>query len=334
MKTLYTLFSILILAQVVVRAQNAPEFSADVTRGCLPVSVSFTNLTQSAEGQTFLWDFGNGHTSTLTEPAELYTRAGEFTVSLTVFQGDNSLIITKTAYITVHALPEVDFSINTDTSECAPIVIGFENHITGDAPVVSYIWDFGEGAVSTVPLPQHLYETAGVFSVILNVTDANGCVGFSIKPDFLYLHKPYANFVADRTSSCVGALTANFTNLSEGETNLTSSWSMGDGTLSAYQNPTHTYETTGMFDVQLIVEDMFKCSDTLLLPDYIRIEHLSADFQLPTDTLCAGDTVMFTNLSTDAERFMWDFGDGTTSFETNPQHSFDTEGFLNNVLSA
>jgi len=87
-------------------------FSADVTEGETPLEVTFTNTSTLAT--SYLWDFGDGGTSTTAEPIHTYDAPGVYTVSLTAINNLGSDIETKTGYITVGTDPVADLSVDAD----------------------------------------------------------------------------------------------------------------------------------------------------------------------------------------------------------------------------
>ena len=163
---------------IVVRAYfcraPVPDFSGTPTSGVNPLEVSFTDLSQSTGGgiTDWLWDFGDGGSSALQNPAHSYNSDGNYTVSLTVTNINGSATETKTNYISVADLPPTaDFS-GTPTSGTKPLEVSFTDESPGT--VTSYDWDFGDGETSTDPNPTHTYDNAGQYTVKLTVTGPGG----------------------------------------------------------------------------------------------------------------------------------------------------------------
>lgn len=138
-----------------------------------------------------------------------------------------------------------------------------------------------------------------------------------------------ADFEGDPTSG-VAPLFVNFTDLSYGGTVDTWEWDFGDGNTSSNQNPSNEYFDPGLYDVTLIVSGP-SGSDTLTEIGYIDVQYPPpvADFEgFPT----SGNIpliVDFTDLSTgDIDTWEWDFGDGNTSTDQNPQHTYSSAGLF------
>ncbi len=136
--------------------------------------------------------------------------------------------------------------------------------------------------------------------------------------------KPVAFFVATDTDVVVGEPIV-FVNSSSGATSF--KWYFGDGDSSTISTPQKVYNAPGQYTVTLIASNGF-ASDTLTRVNYIEVWNVPvADFIYSPDTPKAQvDTVRFTNLSTNATSYLWNFGDGTTSTDTNPSHVYPLGG--------
>ncbi len=145
-----------------------PDFTASVTDGGAPLSVHFTDLT-GANVTGWLWDFGDGATSTAQNPTHSYTTAGPHTVSLTASNPNGSDMVRKVAYIAVDTT--ANFTA-TPTEGVAPLDVDFTDGSTSDT--TSWAWDFGDGATSTAQNPSHQYAAPGKYTVTLDVTGGFG----------------------------------------------------------------------------------------------------------------------------------------------------------------
>jgi PKD repeat protein len=141
---------------------------------------------------------------------------------------------------------------------------------------------------------------------------------------------PTANFTTPATAGCA-PLELHFTDQSSHAGSYT--WHFGDECISEEQNPTHTYTAAGTYTVCLTVTN--ECgSDTRSL-DITVYEPPSAGFDLDDGPYCLNQTIRFTNTSsTNTTSLRWDFGDGGTSTETNPTHSYVDAGFYTITLVA
>lgn len=284
-----------------------------------PLTVSFTNT--STAPATYLWDFGDGGTSTLQNPNHTYTTYGSFHVKLIVtnFVGcTDSLVLND--YVKI--LPP-DASINNlPQSNCAPLTWTFSSTVNSPDPVVSYFWELGDGNTSTLPNPTNTYNT-GSYDIKLIVTTLGGCTDTVFVPAGIVADdKPVASFNANPREVCAKDDVL-FNDLSTG--NITRwLWDFGDGGTSTVQNPSHHYEDTGLFTIRLIVWNN-NCPDTLILTDYVHISPPIANFSSNFD--CAAPRVFtFTDASIGPDEWHWDFGDGNTSTAQNNIHTFPGVG--------
>jgi PKD repeat protein len=148
--------------------------------------------------------------------------------------------------------------------------------------------------------------------------DAAAAVGQGAVP------APEAAFSASPTDACPGETVA-FSDESTGD--VTSwAWTFGDGATSTDQNPTHAYAAAGTYTVSLTVTGEGG-SNTAQITDYITVGVLpTALFYVSTSTGQAPLTVDFNDTSLDADAWSWDFGDGATSTEQNPSHTYTDAG--------
>jgi PKD repeat protein len=161
------------------------EFSADATVGCVPFTVNFTDLS-TGEITSWLWNFGDGDTSSVQNPAHTYLTTGTYTVSLTVSGPAGSDTETKIDYISVYDVPVADFSAN-QTNGCAPLTVEFTDLSTGDPDTWS--WTFGDGGTSGDQNPTYTYENAGTYSVTLTTSNLCGSDG-ETKIDYIQVDPP------------------------------------------------------------------------------------------------------------------------------------------------
>ncbi len=305
---------------VVLPEAPTAALAADTTSGTTPLSVQFSDLS-TGDVTSWLWDFGDGASSTLQSPAHTYTE-GTFTVSLTVANTGGSDTATATDLIVV--LPEAPTAaLAADTtSGTTPLSVQFTDISTGD--VTSWTWDFGDGASSTLQNPAHTY-TEGTYTVSLTVANTGGSDTATATDLIVVLPEaPTAALAADTTSGTT-PLAVQFSDLSTGD--VTSwAWDFGDGATSSLQSPAHTY-TEGTYTVSLTAANTGG-SDTATATDLIVVLPEAPTAALAADTT-SGTTplsVQFTDISTgDVTSWTWDFGDGASSTLQNPAHTY-TEG--------
>ena len=126
--------------------------------------VSFTNYSTGAD--SYVWDFGDGTSSLLSDPVKTYTKEGTYTVRLTAKKGSLTNTYTRNVSVAYTAL-SASFTYTTQ----APLKAVFNNTSTGAA---SYSWDFGDGTISTEKSPTHRYSAAGTYRVTLVTKNSSG----------------------------------------------------------------------------------------------------------------------------------------------------------------
>lgn len=146
------------------------NFTGGPRNGAVPLTVNFTNLTTGATN--YSWNFGDGNTSTATNPGNIYSTAGNYSVTLTAIGSGGTNALTQSNYIVVtsNPAPIADFTAEP-TNGVAPLLVVFTNlsgHSTG------FAWDFGDGHTSTNASPTNVYNSQGSYTVTLTVTGAGG----------------------------------------------------------------------------------------------------------------------------------------------------------------
>ena len=333
MKTL--VFIAILFINQIAYSQVQANFTSNVTKGCAPLVVNFINQSTGTGNLTYIWDFGNGNSSNLQNPTANYVNPGTYTVKLIVTNGTHTDSIIKINYITVFRNPQANFTVGPPNYGCVPFSINFTNTSTlGDAPINSYLWNFGNGNSSTLQNPTTSYTQTGTYNVSLQVIDTNGCKGnITIPNAVIASSKPTVSFTANYTSSCTAPFNVNFTNQSSGMGTLTYLWHFGDGTTSTSQNPSHTYTQNGSYTVTLVVTNQYGCKDSLTIQNYINISQINANFTVsPNDTVCPNQLIQFTNLS--GTTALWSFGDGGSSTLSNPTYSYSNPGTYTVMLIA
>ncbi|HIF14843.1 MAG TPA: PKD domain-containing protein, partial [Bacteroidetes bacterium] len=298
------------------------------TSGCSPLIVNFTDLSSGGTPTNWTWDFGNGNTSTGSDPSvnqnpsAIYNTPGTYSISLTVSDGNSSDVETKLAYITVFNDPQADFSASS-VKGCYPFDVTFTDiSVNGSGSINQWFWDFGDGNVSIAQSPANIYVSNGAFTVSLVVTDDKGCQNTIQKTDHIeVVEPPVAIFAGSPLLACDPPLNVNFTNASTGSSALTYEWSFGDTNTSTQTTPTNNYSSVGTYDVSLIVTDVLGCTDTSFQSSYIGIQQMDADFDFSISG-CAPASVSFSDSSSPGpNNWQWDFGGGaspSTSTSQNP----------------
>lgn len=273
----------------------------------------------------------NGTTFLDTTPNFKYkfTDTGIYTI---VFAGKdaNACVhtVTKTSYMHV-SKPYVNF-VGTPLLGCTPLLVNFTDSTKNIAGAFSanLQWFFGDNTntTSTTNTANHTYTTAGAFDLKLIVTDNVGCKDSFTRPAYVEARHPHANFTASKTGPCIGE-TITFSNTSQSPVSMQYNWNFGDNTTDNVASPTHAYTQTGSYTVRLIVTDASGCKDTMTKTAYISVTKPDAAFTMSDSVaICPPLLVQFTNASTGAISYNWDFGNGGVSIVTNPTNPYNSAG--------
>jgi gliding motility-associated-like protein len=246
-----------IILDVLINPLPIAEFS--LSSPCDSDTIFTTNLSNPTN--LFVWSFGDGGTSFLFEPWNLYSQVGTYSVSLTVT--DALTACENTSIQTVQILPKPNFTVDT-TQACELGSFNFINLTPGD--FTSVAWDFGDGSVSfETNIANHTYTTPGCFDVTLLITSSNGCLTSYTQEDMVcVIPNPIANFIVSEPIQLFDNNIYSFENLSQNA--ITYNWDFGDGATSNSINPTHSYSMPpGFYPVTLVAFNEFGCSDTATL---------------------------------------------------------------------
>jgi gliding motility-associated-like protein len=298
------------------------NFTANVTSGCSPLVVQFTD--QSTGGPTsWLWDLGNGSTSSVKNPTSTYVNPGTYTITLTATNASGST--TKTSTITVNQAPVAKFTA-TDTSGCTPHTVTFTDQSTSaSGSIIQWEWNFGDGATSNIQNPTHVYTNSGTYNVFLKVTASTGCTQTLFKQQYIRAGAgAQADFIANVPNYCQVPVTVNFTNTSQTGTGSTYTWNFGDGNTSTASNPTHTYNAAGSFTISLTVQGIDGCNSTK--QQTIDLTGKNVSFTGP-NSICVGSATSFQMTSSPAPVSQtWSMGDGATYTTAAISHTYTSAG--------
>ncbi|MBK6267018.1 PKD domain-containing protein [Marivirga sp. S37H4] len=153
-----------------VYAEPIPDFQTSAQGSiCSQKPVFFENLTDLPTDATFLWEFGDGNSSTEENPEHIYETANDYTVSLQITMA--GCMVEKQNTISVNPGPALGF---TTIDNCLGQSITFNNTSQGDF-ITAYHWDFGDGTTSTQENPVYSFEAIGTHNISLTAFTSNGC---------------------------------------------------------------------------------------------------------------------------------------------------------------
>lgn len=296
------------------------QFTSD-SAGCSPLYIQFNN--HSLNASTYLWNFGDGSTSTTYEPNHLFinntTGTQTYPVHLTA-TSSYGCDATFTKNITVYAVPVASFVVDSTVLHYPNQTIIIDNTTSG---TWQYLWNFGDGTSSTLMEPhQHTYANYGNYQVSLIAYSPFCSDTTSLNITFVP-PVPIAHYEPSYASGCQ-PLTVNFSNQSLFATNYL--WDFGDGNSSNEINPIYTYSTTGSYTVTLIAtgpggQDSYNAGSIDVFPNATAYFTVS-----PSVVFIPEQGVQCFNLSQNANSYLWSFGDGITATDESPKHFYTSEG--------
>ena len=323
---------------IVVHPLPQPDFESPQPDGCIPHSTAFNYTGTSTNITEFIWGVGgsagviinDGSSSPNAEST--YSIADQYNISLTVTDENGCInFITKDDYITTYEPTLVDIHA-VETFKCEPpFLVDFVND--NIQPNMTYTWNFGNGVFFSGDTPPAIwYNDEGSFTITVIGENADtDCRDTLVLENYIDI-----GYVVDFTftpdEGCED-LSVTFTDESA-ETADLDIWDFGDGSpTSNTANPTHVYQDPGLYIVTL-TRDIGGCST-------IQISSMEIEVFALTDVAYNNDntlgcsvphSVNFTGTSADAIAWSWDFGDGTTSNQQNPNHVYTDFGIYNVTL--
>ena len=319
---------------VYVKPQPVAQIAlASATGGCAPFEALFNN--NSSNGDDYTWNFGDGSEEVnaagdVDHAFQTGSETGNYTVTLTATDA-LGCADTSTASVTVFPAAAFELQLAVD-SVCSPLILTMPS-VEGAQNIT---WDFGDGVTSNEVNPTHSWnnDSDELLSALVSFEGqtADGCIGTAstmvhVKP------QPVAQIaLASATGGCA-PFEALFNNNSSNGDDYT--WNFGDGSeeVNAAGDVDHAFQTgseTGNYTVTLTATDALGCADTSTASVTV-FPAAAFELQLAVDSVCS--PLILTMPSVEgAQNITWDFGDGVTSNEVNPTHSWNNDS--DELLSA
>ena len=290
------------------------------------------NALSWGEPTSWFWDFGDGTTSNLPNPKHVYSRDGIYFVCLSIFDENTdcaSQICREVPVGSVGCRADFRFTVNEALKS-----VRFTDASTN---AQEWFWDFGDGTYSSLQNPVKIYKEPGVYVVYLaTYNNLTGCFAETVKE---------IQVGADQTDICIADFSffvdetnkkVVFTDKSSSNGSISSwYWTFGDGTYKSERHPEHIYPRNGIYEVCLIVFDKITGLSAEIckkIPVGVSLCNINANFSHFIDI--SNNTVTFNNKSTgNITKWFWNFGDGTTSSQKNPKHTYKNPGFYLVTLS-
>jgi len=311
-----------------------PDFSF-IIPACSNVPLMLKNLSTNA--QSFVWDFGDGITSTNFEPIHIYTLEGTYLLKLKAFSDFGCVNSDSSNIVITGPPPKPLFNISAKEG-CSPLTVSISIDTATYGKNYNYYWDFGNGILSnSLLLPDSLVYRGSLISdtiYYIRFVSYNYCDSLVYTDSILVHPKPYPQFEMVHNWDC-SPIEVIFKNVSKGNSK-SFTWDFGDGSNSTSRDPVHTF-TTGtnstLYNISLAADN--SCgADTVMHQLLVKPNTVDAFFRVGNFRGCENDVFCFENFSTDTSsvgltEISWNFGDGQISKEKNPCHIFKSAGLYN-----
>ncbi len=314
----YTSFNGCSMTQNVVLKEGPPKAAFSYVPGvCNQLLFTDSSYSPTSNVTSWQWSFGDpatapNDTSDIQNPDYTYSDTGYYNVTLMV---QDSLgcrdTITQQVHVTLGGSGNFTFN---NPCENSPVQFTSTSSAT-----VSHRWDFGNGDTSSNINPVYTYATPGTYTVTLITENSFGCTD-TIVQQLTVNPSPLASFVIPPLICEQEDITINNTSLNA----ASYTWDFGDGNTSPDINPVHTYSTAGTYTITLIAQNSFGCTDTIVQQLTVSPSPV-ASFTIPP-LVCEQEHIAINNTSLSAASYTWDFGDGDTSSNINPVHTYNTAG--------
>ena len=289
-----------------------PDFSLDLPPfSCAGTSSQFNDLTPGPiESNLSAWDwsFGDGANgnSTIRNPTYVYLSAGSYNVSLTTTT-NFGCSATKQKTVQISQSPKADFS---SSATCLNKPTLFTDMSGTDNK--SFLWKIGDGSYS-VQSPTHVFTGPGNFTAQLTVTGNNDCVSVLSKP-VTVPNPPILNFSAQ--NSCAGQITL-FEDVTTQNADpiISRDWDFAGKGSGSGASTQFSFSSAGTYGVKMNVTNQSGCSYSLTKNTSITTSPV-ADFNLSLESGPPPLNVQFTNTSSTASSYQWQFNDANNSAST------------------
>ncbi len=305
---------------------------ANPTPVCAGHEVHF-NQTTASGANYFQWNFDNGqgfHSTSAGDKNYTFNTQGTYTVQYAAsIQGATAgCADTATAVVTVLPSPTAQFTLD-EYAACTSLTT---DPVNTSINAVSYSWDFGDGSTDTqFDPPPHNYSAEGTYIISLTAANNQGCD--NVATDTVHVYQiPQPLIGAQNVCEGMPAQFADLTVTEPGNPVVQWAWDFGDGATDTVQGPEHLYATGGTYTVTLTVTTPY-CSGTATSTIVVEAKPVAFISANPVNG-CSPMDVAFTNASTGATNYVWQFGDGGVSNTVDPLHTYTNPGQADSVYTA
>jgi gliding motility-associated-like protein len=305
------------------------NFSMPVAEGCQPFNVEFTNSSKGTD--SYIWDFGNGKTSVLINPTQIFTNTNPdidsiYNVRLIAYSSSSGCadtIINKIkaySYVKAKIIPNISIG-------CHPLDVKLINQAGGHSSSTLFNWYMGDGSISIEKEPAKTYINLGKndtsYKIVLKLKTNHLCE--SDDSTYITVHpRVKADFSMPISEGCQ-PFTVQFNNTSiQGKEYI---WNFDDGSVITDVNAIHSFCNNDqlndrIYNVKLTAISAEKCRDSITR-QITAYHFIKADFNISDSLICDGEKVSLQNTSQGADGtfpYYWVLGNGSETNIKNPSN--------------
>ncbi|MEM6770463.1 MAG: PKD domain-containing protein, partial [Bacteroidota bacterium] len=283
---------------------------------CLRERLELASLTTDASD--LLWDLGDNTGQIATSFTHVYAAPGDYVITLVATQDNGCPADTTDIPITVHPLPEADYTLSAAVRCGTPAPVNFSNASSG---AIAYFWAFGDGETATTLNPVHTYTQFGVYAPTLIAETSFGCRD-TVSQALTISGNPVAEFIRPPARACAPYQLSIAAEPTEA---IRYEWYLDDAFAPIVGEQLDTLLTEDkVYDLRLIAIYDDLCRDTIDVGSVLTLENRPvAGFTHEVDGSpnLLGD-VFFQSTSTGGSDLFWDLGDGTQQFVSSFFHEY------------
>lgn len=307
------------------------SFNTNVTQGCAPQVITFTNT--SSAGVHYDWYFGDGNSSSDTQNAtHTFTSGGNFYVTMVAYDAGYSYLGETGIEVNITGAPS---QLNMEShTVCPNDMINMYYRVPG---AVSYSINFGDGVTETNTQGEsdHAYSSAGTYNVSVVIT-TNSCGNYVLNDvidvdasQIYFGGYPYMS--VNPLSVCPGTQVNGYT--SDNYSNI--AWDFGDGNTASTNEESFSYSTNGNYNVELTLTN--GCGVDTVLTEVVNVSNtapVTGSYIWEVDSVCPGETFNIQATSDNGTSYSWNFDDGNAPVSgSNIEYSYNTLGTYDVILT-
>ncbi len=290
-------------------------------------AANFINTSAGVGTLTYHWDFGDGDTSAVQQPKHVYKQRGIYTVKLTATSPDGCT--SDTTLVNNLNVADYHTSFTVPPVICQNTQALFADSSTPVATTEQWLINGTPSNDTASHQLQHTFSAPGSYKIrLVNVYEA--CPDTATKTIIIQQSPTTGGFTAQPQGSCGAPVTVNFTDTSKNAIGW--QWNFGDGTASG-QTASHLYNANGTYNVTLTATSANGCTAQTTQP--VTVQKATVSISSSAGSLgCQTKTTSFFAVTNDTiVSYNWNFGDGSSSSQASPKHTFTAPGTYDVVLS-